>query len=130
MGSRGWRGTQRWARRAAAIAPTIVGGSKKHGGADLGPTRAKHAWAQLGVNALSVADEPPAAADDPALAPKLTCEMVARLQGWRDGWNWEFTGRKTARYRQIGNAFPPPVARAVGASIRWHCTMAASHAPL
>ena len=118
MGHRGWRGTAQWARRAAAIAPTIVGGSKKHGGADLGPTRAKRAWAQLGVNALSVADEPPSAVDDPALAPKLTCEMVARLQGWRDSWNWEFTGRKTARYRQIGNAFPPPVARSVGASIR------------
>jgi DNA (cytosine-5)-methyltransferase 1 len=116
-GSGGWRGTQRWVRRAAAIAPTIVGGSRKHGGPDLGPTRAKRAWAELGVNALGVGDGPPCAADDPWLAPKLTCEMVARLQGWRDSWNWEFTGGKTARYRQIGNAFPPPVARAVGDSV-------------
>jgi DNA (cytosine-5)-methyltransferase 1 len=44
--------------------------------------------------------------------------MVARLQGWRDEWDWRFSGRKTARYRQIGNAFPPPVAEAVGAAIR------------
>jgi DNA (cytosine-5)-methyltransferase 1 len=44
--------------------------------------------------------------------------MVARLQGWRDEWEWRFTGLKTARYRQIGNAFPPPVAAAVGAAIR------------
>src|SRR5208283_5683785 len=29
-----------------------------------------------------------------------------------------FSGRKTARYRQIGNAFPPPVAEAVGTAIR------------
>jgi DNA (cytosine-5)-methyltransferase 1 len=28
-----------------------------------------------------------------------------------------FFGRKTAAYRQIGNAFPPPVAQAVGESI-------------
>jgi DNA (cytosine-5)-methyltransferase 1 len=44
--------------------------------------------------------------------------MVARLQGW-DGaeYRWEFTGRKTANYRQIGNAFPPPVARAIGERI-------------
>jgi DNA (cytosine-5)-methyltransferase 1 len=117
MGSRGWCGTAPWARRAAAIAPTIVGGSKKHGGADLGPTRARRAWAKLGVNGLGVADAPPSAADPPDLVPKLTCEMVARLQGWRDSWGWEFTGGKTARYRQIGNAFPPPVAQAVGASI-------------
>jgi len=117
MASRGWRGAARWARRAAAIAPTIVGGSKKHGGPDLGPTRARRAWAELGVNGLGIADEPPAAADDPQLAPKLTCPMVARLQGWQDSWNWEFAGRKTARYRQIGNAFPPPVAGAVGGAI-------------
>jgi DNA (cytosine-5)-methyltransferase 1 len=44
--------------------------------------------------------------------------MVARLQGWRDEWGWQFSGRKTARYRQIGNAFPPPVAEAVGTAIR------------
>ena len=41
--------------------------------------------------------------------------MVARLQGFPD-W-WEFAGRKTAAYRQVGNAFPPPVARALGAAI-------------
>ena len=32
--------------------------------------------------------------------------------------DWGFYGRKTAAYRQIGNAFPPPVARAVGITIR------------
>jgi DNA (cytosine-5)-methyltransferase 1 len=118
MGARGWPGTARWARRASKIAPTIVGGSKKHGGADLGPTRAKRAWAELGVDGLGLADAPPGRDDDPALSPRLTCEMVARLQGWQDDWGWEFTGRKTARYRQVGNAFPPPVAEAVGGAIR------------
>ena len=44
--------------------------------------------------------------------------MVARLQGWQDDWGWRFSGRKTARYRQIGNAFPPPVAEEVGSAIR------------
>ena len=44
--------------------------------------------------------------------------MVTRLQGWQDEWGWRFSGRKTARYRQIGNVFPPPVAEAVGAAIR------------
>jgi DNA (cytosine-5)-methyltransferase 1 len=118
MGARGWPGTSRWVARASRIAPTIVGGSKKHGGGDLGPTRAKRAWAELGVDGLGIADAAPGRDEDPALAPRLTCDMVARLQGWRDEWGWQFAGRKTARYRQLGNAFPPPVAEAVGHAIR------------
>jgi DNA (cytosine-5)-methyltransferase 1 len=42
--------------------------------------------------------------------------MVSRLQGFPD--RWSFSGRKTAAYRQVGNAFPPPVARALGVAIR------------
>jgi DNA (cytosine-5)-methyltransferase 1 len=118
MAARGWPGAARWARRANRIAPTIVGGSKKHGGGDLGPTRAKRAWAELGVDGLGIADTAPDRGDDPDLMPRLTCEMIARLQGWQDDWGWQFTGRKTARYRQLGNAFPPPVAEAVGTAIR------------
>jgi DNA (cytosine-5)-methyltransferase 1 len=41
--------------------------------------------------------------------------MVARVQGFPD--SWEFAGKKTAAYRQVGNAFPPPVAEAVGRAI-------------
>jgi DNA (cytosine-5)-methyltransferase 1 len=119
MAANGWPGAAAWAAKANDIAPTIVGGSKKHGGADLGPTRAKGAWRELGVDALGVADAAPSADDPATLLPKLTCEMVARIQGW-DGpeYQWEFTGRKTSNYRQIGNAFPPPVARAIGDQIR------------
>jgi DNA (cytosine-5)-methyltransferase 1 len=46
---------------------------------------------------------------------KLTVRMVARLQGFPD--SWEFSGGKTAAYRQVGNAVPPPVARALAAAI-------------
>jgi DNA (cytosine-5)-methyltransferase 1 len=129
MAARGWTGAAAWARRADRIAPTIVGGSKKHGGGDLGPTRAKRAWADLGVDGLGIADEAPARDADPALRPRLTCEMVTRLQGWRDEWGWQFSGRKTARYRQIGNAFPPPVAEAVGTAIRQALEHAGSRGP-
>jgi DNA (cytosine-5)-methyltransferase 1 len=41
--------------------------------------------------------------------------MVARLQGFPA--SWRFSGKKTAAYRQIGNAFPPPVAAQVGSAI-------------
>ena len=115
MAARGWPGAAAWARRATGIAPTIVGGSKKHGGPDLGPTRARAAWAELGVNGLGIADEIPGP-DFPAdERPKLTVAMVARLQGFPAGWT--ITGRKTAAYRQVGNAFPAPVARALGTAI-------------
>jgi DNA (cytosine-5)-methyltransferase 1 len=113
MTSRGWRGAKQWRERANDIAPTIVGGSKKHGGPDLGPTRAKRAWATLGVDGLGIADEPPG--PDFVGMPKLTVSMVARLQGFPD--DWKFAGRKTQAYRQVGNAFPPPVAQATGERI-------------
>lgn len=118
MAANGWRGAAAWADSADGIAPTIVGGSRKHGGADLGPTRAKQAWASMGVDALGIADEAPGAGLSIGFRPKLTTAMVARLQGWvGPEYEWNFEGTKTSRYRQIGNAFPPPVARAVGQSL-------------
>lgn len=114
MGANGWRGTKAWADRANEIAPTIVGGSKKHGGPDLGPTRARAAWASLGVEGRSLAESAPA--PDFIGMPRLTVKMVAKLQGFPD--NWQFFGGKTTSYRQVGNAFPPPVARAVAQNLR------------
>ncbi|HCT76135.1 MAG TPA: DNA (cytosine-5-)-methyltransferase [Micromonosporaceae bacterium] len=119
LGANGWKGADAWAKNANDIAPTIVGGSKKHGGADLGPTRAKRAWAAMGVDALGVADAAPSPGQKFPVGPKLTADMVARLQGWDNGeFAWTFTGLKTSKYRQIGNAFPPPVAKALGVAIK------------
>jgi DNA (cytosine-5)-methyltransferase 1 len=117
MAEEGWEHAAHWANRANDIGPTLVGGSKKHGGADLGPTRAKKAWLQLGVDAMGVADAAPPKGTEKDHNPRLTVEMVARLQGWDDKAEWMFAGRKTSKYRQIGNAFPPPVAEAVGRQI-------------
>lgn len=114
MASNGWVGATEWAGKANGVAPTLVGGSKKHGGPDLGPTRARQAWAQLGVNGKSIADSPPP--PDFSGVPRLTLEMAAVTQGFPNGWT--FAGKKTPAYRQIGNAFPPPVATAVGKAVR------------
>ncbi|WP_432201342.1 DNA cytosine methyltransferase [Erythrobacter sp. W53] len=114
MASNGWRGVDQWVERANEIAPTLVGGSKKHGGPDLGPTRARRAWATLGVEGKSLANDAPER--DFVGMPRLTLRMTARLQGFPD--DWEFHGTKTTKYRQIGNAFPPPVARAVAENLR------------
>lgn len=116
MGANGWPGMDQWRRKADRIAPTLVGGSKKHGGPDLGPTRAKRQWAQLGIDGRGIAAEAPGR-DFPADGfPRLTLPMVARIQGFPD--TWKFAGNKTSIYRQIGNAFPPPVAAAVGRCIQ------------
>ncbi len=114
MAQNGWKGALEWAAKANEIAPTLVGGSKKHGGADLGPTRARKAWASLGVNGKSLAESAPF----PGFTgmPRLTLRMAARIQGFPD--HWDFAGGKTASYRQVGNAFPPPVAKAVALRIR------------
>ncbi|MEI8093349.1 MAG: DNA cytosine methyltransferase [Spirochaetales bacterium] len=114
MESRGWKSATDWKLGAKTIAPTLVGGSKKHGGPDLGPTRARKAWLELGVNGSSLAETAPDA--DFEGNPRLTVRMAARVQGFPD--EWKFTGGKTTAYRQVGNAFPPPVAAAVAQSIR------------
>ena len=114
MKANGWKDAAKGAKGADEIAPTIVGGSKKHGGPDLGPVRARKAWAELGVNGLGVADEAPD--KDFEGMPKLTPRMIARIQGFPD--TWDFGKKKTVACRMIGNAFPPPVAKAVGIEIR------------
>lgn len=114
MAANSWRGAVQWRERACDIAPTLVGGSKKHGGPDLGPTRAKKAWASIGVDGMGIANAAPE--KDFIGMPRLTIRMTARIQGFPD--QWQFSGKKTAAYRQIGNAFPPPVACAVGTRIQ------------
>lgn len=114
MKANGWKGAAAWAKNADTIAPTIVGGSKKHGGPDLGPVRARKAWAELAVDGTGVANEAPEA--EFAGMPKLTPRMIARIQGFPD--EWTFGNKKTTACRMIGNAFPPPVAKAVGEKIR------------
>jgi len=114
MAGRKWSGAKKWAANADRIAPTLVGGSKKHGGPDLGPTRARNAWAELGVDGRGIANEAPDI--DFEGMPRLTSRMMARIQGFPD--TWTFGERKTVACRMIGNAFPPPVAKAVGEKIK------------
>ncbi len=114
MSSGGWRDVNAWITQASAPAPTIVGGSHKHGGPDLGPTRARRAWAELGVDGLGIADEPPPRKFSGM--PRLTVPMVARLQTFPD--EWTFVGSKTQVYRQVGNALPVSFAYNIARALR------------
>jgi DNA (cytosine-5)-methyltransferase 1 len=68
----------------------------------------------MGVDGLVLANDPPKRGDKGPI--RLTVEMTALLQGFPA--KWEFQGAKTHRYRQVGNAFPPPVAKAIGRAIK------------
>jgi DNA (cytosine-5)-methyltransferase 1 len=127
MAAEGWAGAYSWADKAQGIGPTLVGGSRKHGGPDLGPTRAREAWRKLCVDGKGIADFPPTSDYGADHFPRLTLSMTAALQGFPA--DWHFSGRKTAAYRQIGNAFPPPVAKAVGGSLQTAIDLARQNSP-
>lgn len=114
MSANGWEGAEAWRKKASKVAPTLVGGSKKHGGPDLGPTRARSAWAEMGIDGRGIANSAPPAGFEGM--PRLTPRMMARLQGFPD--EWQFGDRKTTACRMIGNAFPPPVAKEIGKKIK------------
>lgn len=93
-----WPGADGWRRRAQAIAPTIVGGSKKHGGPDLGPTRAREAWKRLGVDGLGIADDPPG-----RRSRSISCP--SSLPGW------SLVSRASPMTGPSPAVRPPPTAR-------------------
>ena len=84
VAAHGREGAEDWANQADRIAPTLCGGSKLHGGPDLGPTRARQAWALMGVDGLVLANEPPQPSHQGPI--QLTVEMTALLQGFPKTW--------------------------------------------
>ncbi len=105
MAANGWTGARQWREKACDIAPTLVGGSKKHGGPDLGPTRAKKAWASIGVDGMGIANDAPE--KDFVGMPRLTTRMAARIQGFPD--NWQFSGKKQLPIVKSGMPSLPPL---------------------
>jgi DNA (cytosine-5)-methyltransferase 1 len=123
----GWAGAAAWAAGARDLAPVVTGGSRKHGGPDLGASQGKAAWRKLGIDPMGIASSAPDREGKYLRSPgiirdvadgglMLTVEMAARLQGFPS--DWIFCGGKTSQYRQVGNAFPPPAAAAIGRAIR------------
>jgi DNA (cytosine-5)-methyltransferase 1 len=113
MGARGWNGLESFLKDADGIGPTIVGGSEASGRSGFCANITMPKWAELGVDGSGIADEAPAS--DFEGLPQLTLRMGARLQDFPD--TWKFLGNKADQRRQIANAFPPVMARAVGLAI-------------
>ena len=96
MAADGWSGAKLWRASACDIAPTLVGGIKKHGGPDLGPTRAKKAWASLGVDGMGIADDPPE--KNFIGMPRLTVRMDSRIIGRSTARRQPHTGKSVTPY--------------------------------
>jgi DNA (cytosine-5)-methyltransferase 1 len=145
MAANGWKHADDWAQKAGSHCHTIVGGSDEKTGGDLARENGRRHWLELAVNPNGVAFEAPGADAGPAgepgnpadvdTFPKLTLRMIARLQEFPDEWRfspprrWKIEhgfdssgdiarGSPMATFRQIANAFPPSLARAMGIRIR------------
>ena len=113
VSSRDWQGIVEWAEKADTLAPTIIGGSARKRGMDLGQPNTQISWKRLGINPKKIGKRPPGP-DDEDLT--LTLSMLAWLQNFPPG--WKFQGPKQAVFRQIANALPPVVALHLGCAIR------------
>lgn len=142
MSERGWKHAEQWAALANRSAYTIVGGSQKTT-PGIDQERSRRDWLdklkteskQFVLNAPG-ADAGPVVVGDVSTYPKLSVRMLARLQGFPDTWKFApkpgpttYDSRgdipennKDEICRQIANAFPPPMALAIGLAIRFAIT--------
>ncbi|MGW7050526.1 DNA cytosine methyltransferase [Streptomyces sp. NPDC054888] len=85
------------------------------------PSGTKARWRRMGVYTKSFGNEPPGpdftwvpSLGDDGLV-RITVDQAALLQAFPEA--WRICGLKTARYRQIGHATPPPVGEALGRAV-------------
>ncbi|MEN3794579.1 DNA (cytosine-5-)-methyltransferase [Fulvimarina sp. MAC3] len=111
--AKGWNPSEEDLAGMAVPAPTLTGGSDKKCGADLGQQHAREVWEEMGFVGTRIGRELPK--KDHEGPVEITNAMCARLQGFPS--LWPFAGGHVAVYKQIANAFPPPVARLLGCAI-------------
>ncbi|WP_158555241.1 DNA cytosine methyltransferase [Fulvimarina endophytica] len=111
--AKGWDPSKEDLAGMAVPAPTLTGGSDKKCGADLGQQHAREVWEKMGFIGTRIGRELPK--EDHEGPVEITNSMCAKLQGFSP--QWPFAGGHVAVYKQIANAFPPPVARHLGCAI-------------
>lgn len=111
----GWQYAKKWAKRASRPGFTLTGASDKVGRGGFSMNVRKEDWSALGIDSTEIAQKAPA--EDHGNKPfQLTLRMGARLQNFPDG--YDFGDNIDEARRQIANAFPPILAKAVGLAIR------------
>jgi DNA (cytosine-5)-methyltransferase 1 len=115
MAANGWEHADRWARTACGHCLTLIGGSKLKSGIDLAQEKSREAWRRVGIDPNGRAYSAPPAGTPANHMPKLTLEMMARLQDFPD--TWTFQGPDLHKFHQIANAFPPRMARTMGLAV-------------
>lgn len=100
-----------WRSLPPELIPEAMGGAYMSGGGKVGFYR-RLAWDKPSP---TITTSPAQKATDmchPSLNRPLSVRESARLQGFPD--DWFFCGSVTDQYRQIGNAVPVPLGRAIG----------------
>lgn len=100
-----------WADLPSDILKEYSGGVEYASGTTLGLAR-RLAWDEPAPTILTWPSSKFTDRCHPEEVRPLTVRECARVQGFPD--DWEFEGSMTSKYRQIGNAVPPPLARALG----------------
>lgn len=109
----GYRLSEEQKDRMERACNTIIGGSENKQSADLGQQNGSEPWIEMGFVTSRFADDPPG--PDHVGPIVLTRPMLAILQGFpRD---WPFAGDEQRIFKQIANAFPPPVALHLGCAV-------------
>lgn len=95
----------------AKFAPFLMG---KHGGGST-QTAKRLSWDGQSPTLLTQPHQKTTTRIHPSETRPLTVREYARLQGFPD--SWEFVGSLASQYRQVGNAVPVTLAKALGESI-------------
>lgn len=116
VAANGWKHAKAGAEtKADKLGPTIIGGSEKTVRQAFSSYLRADSWRELGIHPLDLAESAPSEDHPEGELFRFRMQMGARLQGFPD--DWEFKGSKQACKRQIGNALPPVMGRAVGLAI-------------
>lgn len=100
-----------WRSLPRDTAREYMGGAWESGGGKTGFAR-RLAWDRPAPTLTCTPVGKSTEACHPGETRPLTIREYARIQGFPD--DWEFAGGTGSQYRQIGNAVPPPLARALG----------------